>query len=209
MVFMIPTPPATAPPKNLDPLSVPSYLISTLAFLFFFFSWLPFTVAPHQYPSAARLFHSLLDIAFALFYSLYFFPLFPAVCCAHVCVSVCGYKNISFNFLFLLALAASLSLSLSSWSASRCPLYRTSAPASPSSGPSSISLALTRFRVQRFILPSQRTTRFLIFFRSACVCVAFPFVISLSFAQVGGVLYTWPPAETHPPFPNQPTSSAS
>lgn len=62
-----------------------------------------------------------------------------------------------------------LSLSLSSWSASRCPLYRTSAPASPSSGPSSISLALTRFRVQRFILPSQRTTRFLIF--SQCLCV--------------------------------------
>lgn len=134
-----------------------------------------FTVAPHQYPSAARLFHSLLDIAFALFYSLYFFPLFPAVCCAHVCVSVCGYKNISFNFLFLLALAASLSLSLSSWSASRCPLYRTSAPASPSSGPSSISLALTRFRVQRFILPSQRTTRFLIFF-AVPVCAS-PFLL--------------------------------
>jgi len=38
-----------------------------------------------------------------------------------------------------------------------------------------------------------------------CVCVAFPFVILLSFAQVGGVLYTRPPAEPPTDQPTDPT----
>lgn len=145
----------------------------------------------------------------SLSFTHYIFSLYFLLFAVHMYVCLCVVIKIFHSIFYSCWRSLPLSLSLSSWSASRCPLYRTSAPASPSSGPSSISLALTRFRVQRFILPSQRTTRFLIFFRSACVCVAFPFVISLSFAQVGGVLYTWPPAETHPPFPNQPTSSAS
>lgn len=169
MVFMIPTAPATAPPKNLDPLSVPSYLISTLAFLFFSFHGFLLLLRPINIPQLPVSFTlSLLDIVFALF-THYIFSLYFLLFAVHMYVCLCVVIKIFHSIFYSCWRSLPLSLSHSSWSASRCPLYRTSAPASPSSGPSSISLALTRFRVQRFILPSQRTTRFLIF--SQCLCV--------------------------------------
>jgi len=87
MVFMIPTPPATAPPKNLDPLSVPSYLISTLAFLFFSFHGFLLLLRPINIPQLPVSFTlSLVDIAL---FTHYIFSLYFLLFAVHMYVCLC------------------------------------------------------------------------------------------------------------------------
>lgn len=86
MVFMIPTPPATAPPKNLDPLSVPSYLISTLAFLFFFLFMASFYCCA---PSISLSCPSLSLPAGHRLRSLLLTIFFPSISCCLLCTCMC------------------------------------------------------------------------------------------------------------------------
>lgn len=86
MVFMIPTAPATAPPKNLDPLSVPSYLISTLAFLFFFLFMASFYCCA---PSISLSCPSLSLPAGHRLRSLLLTIFFPSISCCLLCTCMC------------------------------------------------------------------------------------------------------------------------
>lgn len=144
MAFMMPT--HTERQKRFAFVCAPSYLISK-------FSFFTFTVARHQYPSAALYLSSLLYLTVSL--SALNLPIFCSrslPLCVFLFLSP-GYKNISFNFLFLPTFGGSRSVARTSFEGR---------------GLTSLLLifcfACARFLCPAIYLPSQRTTWFLIFF---------------------------------------------